>query len=110
MTSFCVATFFKAKITNIIEKCCSLSTPGPDHISWNYLKILVTDTKYITKFVNIANSCINLGYWSLYFKKSTSTIIPKPNKLAYNFLKTFQPIILLNMLRKLIEKVISERL
>jgi len=37
-------------------------------------------------------------------------IIPKPNKLAYNTPKIFHPIVLLNTLGELIEKVISIRL
>jgi len=39
-----------------------------------------------------------------------SIIIPELNKLSYNTLKIFQPIVLLNMLDKLIKKVISVRL
>ena len=35
-------------------------------------------------------------------------VIPKPNKESYNFLKSFQPIVLLNMLGKLIKKVIGK--
>ena len=37
-------------------------------------------------------------------------IIPKPNKMSYNQPKSFHPIILLNTLGKLIEKVIAERI
>ena len=37
-------------------------------------------------------------------------IIPKPNKTSYDQLKVFWPIVLLNTLGKLIEKVIAERL
>jgi len=37
-------------------------------------------------------------------------IIPKPNKLSYDHAKMFCPIVLLNMLGKLIEKVIAERI
>ena len=37
-------------------------------------------------------------------------IIPKPNKLSYDSPKSFRPIILLNALGKLIEKIIGERL
>jgi len=40
----------------------------------------------------------------------TSIIIPKINKLAYDSPKIFHSIILLNMLGKLIEKVISGNL
>ena len=41
---------------------------------------------------------------------STLIIISKPNKVLYDFPKMFQLIILLNMLGKLIEKVIGVRL
>ena len=37
-------------------------------------------------------------------------IIPKLNKLSYNSPKSFRPIVLLNTIGKLIEKVIGERL
>ena len=70
----------------------------------------MTNNKYINNFVNIANSCINLGYWPSYFKKLTLIIIFKYNKLAYNSPKTFCPIILFDILGKLIDKVISEGL
>jgi len=39
-----------------------------------------------------------------------SIIIPKPNKSLYNTSKIFQPIVLLNMVENLIEKVISNRI
>ena len=52
--------------------------------------------------------CFKLGSWLSHFKSSTSIIIPKPNKESYNSLKSFRPIVLLNMLRKLIEKVIGK--
>jgi len=41
---------------------------------------------------------------------STTIIIPKPNKSSYDHPKAFHPIILLNTLGKLIEKVIAKRL
>jgi len=75
--------------TEAIIKYSSLSTPRPDHISWNYLKKIVSDLKYITNFVDIANAYINLSYWPLHFKKSMSIIILKPNKSLYNNSKAF---------------------
>jgi len=69
----------------------------------------MTNDKYISNFINITNTCINHRYWLSYFKKSTSIIL-KSSKLAYNSSKNFCSIVLLNILRKLIEKVISERL
>jgi len=46
----------------------------------------------------------------MHFKKSSFIIISKLNKLLYDTPKAFHPIMLLNMLGKLIEKVISKRL
>ena len=56
------------------------------------------------------NLYIDFSYWSFYFEKSISIIIPKSNKPLYNNFKIFWPIILLNILGKLIEKVINNRL
>ena len=64
----------------------------------------------LSKIINIADTCISLSYWPNYFKVSTTIIIPKPNKLSYDSPKAFRPIVLLNTLGKLIEKVIAERL
>ena len=54
--------------------------------------------------------CINLEHWPSHFKQSSTVIIPKLNKQTYDNLKSFCPIVLLNTLGKLIEKVIADRL
>jgi len=54
--------------------------------------------------------CIEISYWPSHFKTLITIIIPKPNKVSYNFPKVFRPIVLLNILGKLIEKVIGDRL
>ena len=46
----------------------------------------------------------------MYFKRSITVIILKPNKKSYNSPKSFRPIVLLNTVDKLIEKFIRERL
>ena len=71
---------------------------------------IVGNAKYITNIVNIASLYINLSYWPSYFKKLLLIIISKLNKPLYNTPKIFYSIILLNILGKLIEKVISSRL
>jgi len=73
-----------------------------------YLKAIVKDDKFLENFVNIANMFIELGHWLTHFKISSSIIIPKLNKAFYNSSKSFHPIVLLNMLGKLIKKVIGE--
>lgn len=46
----------------------------------------------------------------MYFELSLSIIISKHNKVFYDFSKYFHPIILLNMLRKLIGEAIGKHL
>jgi len=72
--------------------------------------MIVKNKDCITKLIDIANACIDLGHWPSHFKISTTVIIPKPNKASYNSPKSFQPIILLNTISKLFEKMIRERL
>ena len=102
--------FSKVKFIDAINKYSSLSIPGLDHIFWSHLKELVGDAEYVANIVNIVNSCIDFDYWLSYFKNSMSIIILKPNKPLYDISKIFWPIILLNILRKLIEKAISGKL
>ena len=100
----------KEEFFSAIEKCNNSSTPRLDKLFWRYLKKIIRDIVYLNKLIDIANECINLGYWPLHFKISTTIIIPKPNKEFYNFSKAYQPIVLLNMISKLFEKVISKRM
>ena len=102
--------FSEVEFFSSINKCNNSLTHGLDKLLWKYLKLIIKDTICLKKIINIADAYFELGYWSLHFKVSTSIIIPKPNKDLYNSSKIFRPIILLNMLGKLIEKVIGKRL
>ena len=84
--------------------------PGLDKLSWQHLKIIIKQDKCLVNIINVANACINLGHWLDYFKCLSTIIISKPNKSSYDHVKMFHPIILLNTLDKLIEKVIAERI
>jgi len=66
------------------------------------------DNDCLLKFIDIANLCIELGHWLSYFKMSNTIIIPKSNKSAYDSPKSYWPIILLNTVGKLFEKIIGE--
>ena len=94
----------------MISSCNNLSTPGLDKLSWIHLKSVLKHNVCLTNIIKIANACIDLGYWPNHFKRLSMIIIPKPNKTLYNSLKSFRPIVLLNMLGKLIKKVIGERI
>ena len=97
--------FSEEEFTMTINKYNNLSASRLDRILWKHLKLVI---KGLENIVHIANTCINLGHWPTHFKALSSIIIPKPNKITYNFSKSFYPIVLLNTLGKLIEKVISE--
>jgi len=102
--------FSRYEFESAIHKCSDNSAPGPDKMSWCHWKLIIKDRDCLSKIINIANACINLGHWPKHFKISTIVIIPKPSKPSYNNPKAFRPIVLLNTLGKLIEKVIAERI
>ena len=102
--------FSSTEIHEALNKCNNSSAPGPDYLLWRHLKRILYDEGCMTNIVNIANACINLSYWPMHFKRSSFIIIPKPNKSLYDSLKSFQPIVLLNTIGKLIEKVMSNRI
>jgi len=102
--------FSKFKFKSAISKCNDSSAPGPDKLSWYHLKLIIKNDECLSRIIDIANTCINLGHWPKYFKRSTTIVISKPNKSSYDHPKAFCPIVLLNTLGKLIEKVVAERL
>ena len=102
--------FSEEKFTSTLTKCNNLSTSGPNKLVWRHLKHILKNLTYLKNIINIANMYLELGYWPSHFKMSTTIVIPKLNKLLYNSSKSFRPIILLNILGKLIEKVIGDRL
>ena len=102
--------FSRYEFKSAIHKCIDSSAPEPDKMSWRHWKLIIKNDDCLSKFINITNTCINLGHWPKYFKISTTVIIPKPNKTSYDNLKAFHSIVLLNTLGKLVEKVITERL
>ena len=103
-------SFSEVEFINAISKCNNSSISGPDKLSWRHFKTIVNNSRCLKKSLDIANACFELGYWLLYFKTSTSIIIPKSNKELYNSSKSFRLIVLLNMIGKLIERFISERI
>ena len=103
-------SFSRSEFLSAISKCADSSLPGPDRLTWHHWKIIVKNNACLSNVINITDACINLGHWPRYFKVSTMVVIPKPNKPLYDNPKAFRPIVLLNTLGKLIEKVITERL
>ena len=90
-----------------LKACSNVSAPGPDHITLRHLKLILASNTCAVGILFLANACLSLQHWPRHFKESVSVIIPKLGKLAYNTPKAFKPIVLLNMLGKLIEKMIA---
>jgi len=101
--------FFEEEFTSAIVKCNNTSVPGPDRLSWKHLKCIIKNKICLNNIITIANTCFEIGYWPNHFENSMTIVIPKPNKTSYDSLKSFRPIVLLNILGKLIEKVIGNR-
>jgi hypothetical protein len=93
-----------------LAACAKNSAPGPDHIMWSHLKLLLMDIDMCAKVVNLANACFEHGHWPTFFKESSSVIIPKLGKPSYAAPKAFRPIVLLNTIGKLIEKCVSNHI
>ena len=93
-----------------IIKYNNSSAPGSDKLTWRHLKTILKQDDCLSNIINITDTCINLEHWPNHFKYSSTVIIPKPNKMAYDHPKSFHPIMLLNTLGKLIKKAIAERL
>ena len=102
--------FLEVEFICTIADCNNLSAPGPDKLMWGHLKCIIKDKTCLKNIVTITNVYFKINYWPDHFKKSTMIVIPKPNKLSYDSPKFFRPIVLLNIMGKLIEKVIGDRL
>ena len=101
-------TLSKEEFRLALANCNNSFAPGPNKLSWSHLKIIFKDDNCLNVITSITNACIEVRYWPLHFKRSTTVVIPKPNKKLYNSSKAFRPIVLLNTVSKLIEKVIGE--
>jgi len=71
------------------------------------LKHLLANLHIATLFLGMVEACIQVGHWLAHFKESLSVIILKLGKPSYLTPKSFHPIILLNTLGKLVEKMLS---
>ena len=103
-------SFSRNKIINAIKKCNNSSALGLNKLTWSHIKSIIRDEDCIGKFIDITNTCIELEHWPTHFKTSTTVVIPKLNKAMFNSSKSYQPIILLNTIGKLVEKMIGKYL
>ena len=81
--------FSREEFKIVLESCNNLLTPGLDKLSWNHLKVILTNNVCMSNIIRIANTCIDLGYWPNHFKRLSMVIISKPNKALYDLPKSF---------------------
>jgi len=54
--------FSKEEFRQAIINCNNSSAPGPDKLSWSYLKIILKDNDCLNIIISIINACIELEY------------------------------------------------
>lgn len=83
------------------------TAPGNDRISRNTLKRLPPSA--INLLRGIFNICLGTGYYPTPWKESVIIMIPKPHKDRKS-VNSYRPISLLNVMGKLFEKILKNRL
>lgn len=81
--------------------------PGPDKIPNRLLKQCKS---LYAPLAQLFTACLEIGYHPPCFKESTTIVLRKPQKPAYNVPKSYRPIALLNTMGKLLEKIVANRL
>jgi len=64
------APFSALELMEALAACSSLSSPGPDHITWVHLKKVVAKPQCLNVFIKLANACLTVGCWPKHFKES----------------------------------------
>ena len=106
-TTYSQIPFSLLEMQKKLKICSNISAPGSDHITWWYSKLIFTNKTYAVGILFIVNTYLLLQHQSKHFKKLVSVIISKLDKSAYNTSKIFRPIVLLNILGKLIKKMVA---
>ena len=52
--------FSLLELYEALKACSNISAPGPDHITWCYLKYILADDICVAGILSLANSCITL--------------------------------------------------
>jgi ribonuclease HI len=84
------------------------TAPGPSHINYTAIR-WAWDIAPDLLFYLYAN-CIEIGHYPAPFKKSTTTVVPKPMKNDYSIPSSYRPIQLIECLGKVLDKIIARRI
>ena len=91
-----------------INKLNNLSAPGPDRICT--LLIKEGGEMLLNLLRNILNQTYNLGYYPEDWKQENKIYLKKPGKDSYHDPKSYSPISLTNILGKILERIILNKI
>lgn len=100
--------YSKQRILNKANTLKRNKAPGPDGIPnevWIHCATLLIDP-----ITTLFNGAMNMGYYPKAWRTSTTVVIRKPGKPAYDTPKAYRPIALLNTLGKLFSALIADDL
>ncbi|KPM42380.1 hypothetical protein AK830_g4172 [Neonectria ditissima] len=99
-----------SEISEALSKIRSWKAPGEDGIPAGFLK--ACGKPFILVLTEIVNASIAIGHFPTHFRTAIVTVIPKANKTPaqQRTASGWRPISLLNVIGKIIETVISQRI
>ena len=113
----------KLECRESLAEVSNFSASGSDNIGWFWIKRIVWSEKnpddsgdeapvfdIETPILLLFDACVKHACYPPFFKQSVTTCISKPKKPDYTKAKAFQPIVLLNCLGKLKEKMLARRM
>jgi hypothetical protein len=96
------------EIATALSETSNKSAPGPSGQGYPLIKwAFAVDP---ARFTQLYNTCLRLGHHPVQWREATVVIVPKPNRTDPTLPKNYCPILLLECLGKLLEKIISTRL
>ena len=93
---------------NAIWKLFTNKAAGPDKILNKTIK--TTLKAIIIPLAKAVILCLNKGKLPECYKETITVVLKKPNKKDYSLLKSYQPVAFENILGKLLEKIVAERM
>jgi len=96
------------EITAALRKCSSSSTPGPDTIPYSVWKRVHLTVPWL--LTDLLGPPKKFGYHPVSMKKANGIVLDKPSKPSYDSPASFRVIVLLQIVSKILERVVASRL
>lgn len=97
-----------SELKNCVYSIKNKAAPGTDGIGLDVIQAAYSIISNI--LLKLYNKCFELKHYPKVWKIEKETVLKKPNKPSYKDVKSFRPISVLNILGKIFEKIIHDRL